>query len=63
MNKVTRDFIAEMSNEGLELAIERDVELLHNTGKQLRSVRLSINTRLQALLDEKQKRMVDSWEK
>jgi hypothetical protein len=59
MNNATRKHIATMSDEGLELSISRDLGRLEKMGKNLkRTVGAHVGKRLQALLDEKQARMV-----
>ena len=58
MNTVTRNHISTFSNEKLEADINHYYVSLSNAGRNLRQTRSSINKKLQALIDEKQNRML-----
>ena len=58
MNALIRSHISEYSNEDLESNIDSYYKKWSNTGRNLRQVRASINRKLQALIDEKQKRLL-----
>ena len=58
MNKATRNHIATYTDEKLEEDINRYYLSLSNTGRNIRQVRISINKKINALLDEKQGRMI-----
>ena len=58
MNKITRNHISTYSNEKLESDINKYYNSLSIAGRNLRQLRSSINKKLQALIDEKQKRLL-----